>query len=85
MAFNHGSWTGNNRVLRDHASDDFATANDPTRLARLFAPVRKAGLDLLPVLVEKPTLVNSHNAAGGAQFRLADPIRPEQSPTSPTG
>lgn len=70
-AFNHGNSTGNNTVLRDHASGDFATANGPTRLAGLFAPVRKAGLDGLLVLVEEPTVLNSHSAAGGAQIRLA--------------
>lgn len=79
MAINHGNWTGNYTVLRDYASRDFAEANDPTRLAGLFAPVREAGLDMLPVLVEEPTILNSQIAAGGAQIRLTGyfPVEPE--------
>jgi hypothetical protein len=78
-AINHGNWTGNYTVLRDYASRDFATANDPTRLAGLFAPVREGGLDMLPVLVEEPTLINSQIAAGGSQIRLTGyfPVMPE--------
>ena len=78
-AINHGNWTGNYTVLRDYASRDFANANDPTRLAGLFAPVREAGLDMLPVLVEEPTLLNSLIAARGEQIRLTGyfPVLPE--------
>ncbi|QUJ75980.1 hypothetical protein KDD17_13755 [Sulfitobacter albidus] len=78
-AVNHGNWTGNYTVLRDYASADFAEANDPTRLAGLFAPVREAGLDMLPVLVEEPTILQQQVAAGGSQMRLTGyfPSRPE--------
>ena len=78
-AINHGNWTGNYTVLRDYASDDFADVNDPTRLAGLFAPVREAGLDMLPVLIEEPTILNSQIAAGGTQIRLTGyfPTLPE--------
>ena len=78
-AINHGNWTGNYTVLRDYASRDFAEANDPTRLAGLFAPVREAGLDMLPVLVEEPEILNSQVNAGGTQIRLTGyfPALPE--------
>jgi len=70
IAVNQGNWTGNYTVLRDYASRDFSTANDPTRLAGLFAPVREAGLDMLPVLVIDPVILNSQAGAGGTQLRL---------------
>ncbi|UOA33719.1 hypothetical protein DSM110093_03815 (plasmid) [Sulfitobacter sp. DSM 110093] len=79
IAINHGNWTGNYTVLRDYASRDFSEANDPTRLAGLFAPVREAGVDMLPVLVEEPEILNSQVAAGGEQIRLTGyfPVLPE--------
>jgi len=70
VAVNHGNWTGNYTVLRDYASRDFADANDPTRLAGLFAPVREAGLDMLPVLVIEPTILKAETAARDTQMRL---------------
>ncbi|KIN65536.1 hypothetical protein Z945_579 [Sulfitobacter noctilucae] len=78
-AINHGNWTGNYTVLRDYASRDFATANDPTRLAGLFAPVREAGLDMLPVLATEPEILNTQIAAGDTQIRLTGyfPVLPE--------
>ena len=78
-AINHGNWTGNYTVLRDYASRDFSQANDPTRLAGLFAPVREAGLDLLPVLVEPPVILNEQVSANGSQIRLTGyfPVLPE--------
>ncbi len=78
-AVNHGNWTGNYTVLRDYASRDFAEANDPTRLAGLFAPVREAGLDMLPVLATEPEILNTQIAAGDTQIRLTGyfPVMPE--------
>ena len=70
VAVNHGNWTGNYTVLRDYASRDFADANDPTRLAGLFAPVREAGLDMLPVLVIEPTILKAETASRDTQMRL---------------
>ena len=70
VAVNQGNWTGNYTVLRDYASRDFSQAKDPTRLAGLCAPVREAGLDMLPVLVIDPVILNSQTAAGGTQMRL---------------
>ncbi len=70
MAVNQGNWTGNYTVLRDYASRDFSSANDPTRLAGLFAPVREAGLDMLPALVTDPVILNTQTAVGDTQMRL---------------
>lgn len=69
-AVNHGNWTGNYTVLRDYAADDFAAANDPTRLAGLFAPVREAGLDMLPIMVTPPTILEAQATDAGTQMRL---------------
>ena len=79
IAINQGNWTGNYTVLRDYASRDFSEANDPTRLAGLFAPVRETGLDMLPVLVEEPEILNSQIDARGQQIRLTGyfPVLPE--------
>ncbi|APE42105.1 hypothetical protein BOO69_00780 [Sulfitobacter alexandrii] len=77
-AVNHGNWTGNYTVLRDYAASDFAEANDPTRLAGLFAPVREAGLDMLPIMVTPPTILQAQATAGNTQMRLMGyfPLRP---------
>lgn len=77
-AVNHGNWTGNYTVLRDYAASDFAEANDPTRLAGLFAPVREAGLDLLPIMVTPPTILQAQATAGNTQMRLMGyfPLQP---------
>ena len=78
-AVNHGNWTGNYTVLRDYAAPEFSAANDPTRLAGLFTPVREAGLDMLPVLVTEPEILQAQIAAGGQQMRLTGyfPTRPQ--------
>ncbi len=78
-AVNHGNWTGNYTVLRDYAASDFAAANDPTRLAGLFTPVREAGLDMLPVLVTAPVILSAQTASDGEQMRLTGyfPLRPQ--------
>ncbi|QFT79234.1 hypothetical protein FIU89_01325 [Roseovarius sp. THAF27] len=78
-AVNHGNWTGNYTVLRDYAAPEFSAANDPTRLAGLFTPVREAGLDMLPVLVTEPEILQAKIAAGGQQMRLTGyfPTRPQ--------
>ncbi|WP_188790249.1 hypothetical protein [Salipiger pallidus] len=69
-AINHGNWTGNYTVLRDYASRDFAEVNDPTRLAGLFTALREAGLDMMPILVVEPTLLQTEVSARGDQIRL---------------
>ena len=79
IAVNHGNWTGNYTVLRDYASRDFAEANDPTRLAGLFTPVREAGVDMMPILVTEPKILNSQIAGNNRQIRLTGyfPVTPE--------
>ena len=69
-AVNHGNWTGNYTVLRDYSASDFAAANDPTRLAGLFTPVREAGIDMLPILVTEPEILSAQTTAGDTQMRL---------------
>lgn len=79
IAINQGNWTGNYTVLRDYASSDFSSANDPTRLAGLFAPVREAGLDMLPILSTEPEILSTQAANANTQMRLTGyfPIMPE--------
>jgi hypothetical protein len=69
-AVNRGNWPSNYTVLRDYAASDFAAANDLTRLALPFTPVRKAGLDMLPVLVTAPVMLAAQTASGDQQMRL---------------
>lgn len=70
IAVNQGNWTGNYTVVRDYAASDFSAANDPTRLAGLFANIREAGLDMLPVLVEDPTILRAQTTQRTDQMRL---------------
>ena len=78
-AVNHGNWTGNYTVLRDYADTGFAAANDPTRLAALFAPLREGRVDLLPTLVTDPVILRSEARPDGAEMQLTGyfPMEPE--------
>ena len=78
-AVNHANWTGNYTVLRDFASPNFATANDATRLASIFEPVRKERLDLLPAMILDPVLTRGVFTPEG-RLRLSGyfPSQPRQ-------
>ncbi len=77
-AVNHGNWTGNYTVLRDIAAPEFALANDPTRLAGLFTPLREERLDLLQVMVTDPIILDSALSDSGQELRLTGyvPLEP---------
>ncbi|RJE80603.1 hypothetical protein [Paracoccus sp. JM45] len=77
-AVNHGNWTGNYTVLRDYAAPEFALANDPTRLAGLFTEVRAERLDLLPVMITDPVILDSQLSESGQELRLTGyfPLQP---------
>ncbi|CAM3432053.1 Nuclear transport factor 2 family protein [Paracoccus nototheniae] len=77
-AVNHGNWTGNYTVLRDHAAPDFAAANDPTRLAGLFTTLRTERLDLLQAMVVDPVILQSDLSETGQELRLTGyvPLQP---------
>ncbi|MEQ8895493.1 MAG: hypothetical protein RID23_00245 [Roseovarius sp.] len=69
-ALHHGNRTGNYTVLRDYAARDFAAANNATELAARFTELRNSGLDMLPVLVVDPKILQAQIAAGNDQMRL---------------
>lgn len=77
-AVNHGNWTGNYTVLRDYAAPDFATANDPTRLAGLFTAIRAERLDLLQAMVVDPVILQTDLSDSGQEMRLTGyvPLQP---------
>src|SRR5436190_23746072 len=54
---NHGNLTGNYTVVRDLASDDFRKRSSAAELAATFANLRQQKLDLSPILVIDPQLV----------------------------
>jgi hypothetical protein len=55
LALDHANKTGNYTVLRDLGSPPFQT-NSAARLAEIFAPQRKDGIDLAGVAVLEPQL-----------------------------
>jgi len=69
-AVHHGNRTGNYTVLRDYAARDFGAANTATQLAARFTELRNSGLDMLPVLVVEPKILQAQIAAGNNQMRL---------------
>jgi len=57
IALNQANQTGNYTVLRDLASPSFRRANNPSRLAEIFAKLRKRNLDLTPIIFFQPKLL----------------------------
>jgi hypothetical protein len=56
IALDQANKTGNYSVLRDLAAPGFAAANNPARLAEIFANLRRDKVDLSGVLVLEPQL-----------------------------
>ncbi len=56
IALDQANKTGNYTVLRDLAAPAFAAANNPARLAEIFANLRRDKVDLSGVLVLEPQL-----------------------------
>lgn len=54
-AVDHANQSGNYSVLRDISAPAFQIANDPTRLAEIFAGLRASGTDLSNTLLLGPT------------------------------
>ena len=80
IAINQANATGNYTVLRDLASPNFQTANDPARLAEIFASLRGRKLDLSPTLVFSPKLVQPPAINADGRLRLTGffDTRPER-------
>lgn len=70
IALNQANATGNYTVLRDLASPNFQSANDPARLAEIFAGLRARKLDLSPILVFPPKLVQPPAIGPDGRLRL---------------
>jgi hypothetical protein len=56
LALDQANKTGDYSVLRDLAAPSFATANNPARLAEVFANLRRDKVDLSGVIVLEPQL-----------------------------
>jgi hypothetical protein len=70
VALNQANQTGNYTVLRDLGSISFRMSNDPSRLAEVFAALRKRQLDLSPVLFFTPKLVQQPQVDERGLLRL---------------
>lgn len=71
IALNQANATGNYSVLRDLAAPGFQEANNPARLAEIFAQVRGRNLDLSPILFFEPKLVRPPAIQANGHLRLS--------------
>jgi hypothetical protein len=79
IALNQANITGNYSVLRDLAAPSFSEANNPARLAELFANLRARNIDLEPILVVDPKVAEPFiNERGMLRIKGIFPTAPEQ-------
>jgi hypothetical protein len=79
IALNQANITGNYSVLRDLAAPSFSEANNPARLAELFANLRARNIDLEPILVVDPKVAEPYiNERGMLRIKGIFPTAPEQ-------
>jgi hypothetical protein len=80
IALNQANSSGNYTVLRDISAPGFQSANDPARLAQIFADLRGRNLDLSPILLLQPKLVRTPGITANGMLRVSGffPTRPEQ-------
>jgi hypothetical protein len=79
IALNQANLTGNYTVLRDLGSPAFHAANDPARLAGLFANLRARKINLEPILVVEPKVAEPFiNERGMLRLKGFFPTQPEQ-------
>ncbi|MGE0023149.1 MAG: hypothetical protein AB7S70_05890 [Hyphomicrobium sp.] len=80
IAVNQANATGNYSVLRDLSAPSFQSANDQARLAEIFAALRARKLDLSPILVFTPKLVQPPAIGKDGRLRLTGffDTRPER-------
>lgn len=79
IAVDHANRTGNYAVLRDLGAPDFRTANDPARLAGVFAPIRSQDLGLERVVLANPVYAEAPRVTETGLFEVKGtfPARPE--------
>jgi hypothetical protein len=71
IALNQANLTGNYTVLRDLGATSFRMTNDASRLAEIFADLRKRKLDLSPILFFMPKLIQQPQINERGLIRLA--------------
>lgn len=79
IALDHANRTGNYTVLRDLAGPSFRDANDPARLAQIFARLREQDIGLDQVVLVVPVFQRGPERTedGKARIRGFFPTRPE--------
>jgi hypothetical protein len=80
LTLNDANLTGNYSVLRDLAAPDFQQANDPAKLAGIFAHFRKNKIDMAPIVYFDPKLVRKPALTKNGMLRLSGfiPTQPQQ-------
>jgi hypothetical protein len=80
IGLNQANQTGNYTVLRDLGASSFRASNDPSRLAEIFAHLRKRQIDLSPILFFTPKIVQQPQIDQRGLLRLVGffPTAPEQ-------
>jgi hypothetical protein len=71
IALNQANQTGNYTVLRDLGAASFRASNDASRLAEIFADLRRRKIDLSPILFFMPKLVQQPQINERGLIRLA--------------
>jgi len=80
LTLNDANLSGNYTVLRDLAAPSFQSANDPAKLAEIFANFRKNKIDMAPIVLFDPKLVREPALTKVGMLRLSGfmPTRPQQ-------
>jgi len=78
IAVDTANLSGNYSVLRDNSASGFQAANNPARLAEIFAPLRAQQLDLANTLLVAPSYTAAPRMvqAGMIEVQGAFPVRP---------
>lgn len=80
LTLNDANLSGNYTVLRDLAAPGFQSANDPAKLAGIFASLRNNKIDLGPIVYFDPKLVREPALTENGMLRVSGfmPTRPQQ-------
>jgi hypothetical protein len=80
LTLNDANLSGNYTVLHDLSAPGFRTANDPAKLASIFAKLRDSKMDFAPIVYFDPKLVRQPEITKAGLLRLSGfmPTRPQQ-------
>jgi hypothetical protein len=70
LTLNDALQTGNYTVLRDRGSPAFRDANSAAKLARIFTVLEGKGIDLAPVTIRAPQLLEATVSNPGDRLRI---------------